>query len=131
MIEAVDPAYWPGACWYMNAVQAMGMRQIVDSNNRPLLNLDNAFAEGAIGTIGGFPVKVVNEIPNLTASTNGGPIFGNLQHAMILRTVQGAGLMRLTERYADFLQVGYIGWVRGDSQPNDLRAAVTVTPSTT
>jgi hypothetical protein len=30
--------------------------------------------------------------------------------------------MRLTERYADYLQVGFLGYVRMDAQPNDLRA---------
>jgi hypothetical protein len=43
---------------------------------------------------------------------------------MNVRVVQQAGTMRLTERYADFLQVGYIGYVRMDSVPNDLHAVV-------
>jgi hypothetical protein len=30
--------------------------------------------------------------------------------------------MRLDERYADFLQVGFLGFVRMDSRSNDLRA---------
>ena len=128
MIESVDPAYWDGAKFYLNPVQATNMRQIVDSNGRPLINFDDAFADGAIGSIGGFPVMCVPEIPNLAASTVGGPIFGNMQHAMVQRMVAGAEVMRLTERYADFLQVGFIGYQRFDFQPNDLRAAVTVFP---
>ncbi len=125
----VDPAYWPGSAWYMNARQALGMRQITDDNGRPLLNLDNAFADGSIGSIGGFPVRVVQEVPDLSASAVGGPIFGNLSHAMVYRNVAGAATLSLSERYADLLQHAWIGFQRFDSQPNDLRAAVTVKPA--
>jgi hypothetical protein len=52
---------------------------------------------------------VDNNIPNLTASTVGGPVFGSLQHAMVRRIVRGAEVMRLTERYADFLAEGLLG----------------------
>lgn len=129
MIAGVDPAYWDGAAFYLNATQALNQRQVVDDNGRPLLNLENGYADGAIGSIAGFPVRVCNEIPNLAASTLGGPIFANLSHAMVQRTVTGAGLMRLTERYADFLQVGFIGYQRFDFQPVDLRAAVVIKPA--
>jgi hypothetical protein len=39
--------------------------------------------------------------------------------------------MRLNERYADFLAVGYLGFVRLDFRSNDLRAAVTVKAAAT
>jgi HK97 family phage major capsid protein len=129
MLEALDPAYLPSAAWYMNQTQAWNMRQVLDDNSRPLINLDSSFADGAIGSLFGLPVRVVQEIPDLVASTVGGPILGALDHAMVLRMVSSAGMMRLTERYADFLQVGFIGYQRFDSQPVDLRAAVTVKPA--
>jgi HK97 family phage major capsid protein len=131
MITAVDPAYYDRAKWYMNSAQAWGMRTIVDSNGRPLLNFDDGFADGAIGSLMGFPVVVDNNIANLTASTVGGPMFGNLDHAMLLRRVRNAGLMTLRERYADYLQIGWIGYVRGDSQPNDLRAVTVAKANST
>jgi HK97 family phage major capsid protein len=78
----------------------------------------------------GFDVVVDNNIPNLTASTTGGPVFGNLQHAMVMRTVKnGTTVLRLAERYADYLSYGYIGYVRVDMRSNDMRAAITVKPS--
>ena len=43
----------------------------------------------------------------------------------------GASILRLQERYADFLAVGYIGFVRTDIRSNDMRAAVTVKPAAT
>jgi hypothetical protein len=70
-------------------------------------------------------VVIDNSIPNLTASTTGGPIFGSMEHAMVQRTVRGGTrVMRLDQRWADFLAVGYMGWVRTDLRSNDLRAAV-------
>ena len=86
----------------------------------------------------GFPVVIDNSISNLTASTTGGPIFGDLSKAFVLRVVRGDArvvtdtkpivptTMKLTERYADYLQVGYIGYLRVDSRSNDMRACATV-----
>ncbi len=132
MIAAVDPAYRAlGARWYFNDNQILGLRSQVDANGRPLLNLQDGLTEGSPGTLFGYPVMVDQNIPNLTASTTGGPIFGHLQSAMVKRTVTQSGLLSLHERYADFLQVGYIGYMRWDTRSNDLRAAVTVKPAAT
>ena len=40
-------------------------------------------------------------------------------------------MMRLTERYADYLAIGYIGYLRADVRSNDLRAAVTIKAAAT
>ncbi len=127
MIASVDPAYRDmGAKFYLNDNQALGLRGQVDANGRPLLNLQDGLTEGAVGTLFGYPVKIDQNIPNLAASTTGGPIFGHLNSAMVRRTVTQSGLLRLTERYADYLQIGFIGFERFDIRSNDLRAAVTV-----
>jgi len=128
MIKAIDPAYRDlGAKFYLNDNQLQGMRGIVDGFGRPLY----VSLQGANPDLYGYPVVVDNNISNLTASAASGPIFGHLESAMVLRRVQGAGLMRLDERYADFLQVGFIGYQRIDIRSNDLRAAVVAKPSAT
>jgi HK97 family phage major capsid protein len=155
MIAGVDPAYYPTAKWYMNAVQAWNLRSVVDSNGRPLINFANGFDADAVTGPGaknwssntpvarlfGFPVVIDNNIPNLTASTTGGPVFGALDHAMVYRVVRNdarivadmntGNMMRLTERYADLLAVGYLGYIRTDVRSNDLRAAATVKAAAT
>jgi HK97 family phage major capsid protein len=132
MVQAVDPAYYPDAAFYMNTAQALGIRSLVDANGRPLYNLDDGLSQGTGGSLLGFPVRLVAEIPNLVASTTGGPIFGSVANAMQLRTVPSqVTAMRLTERYAEFLQVGYIGANRVDSVPLDLASCVTVKPAAT
>lgn len=132
MIASIDPAYRAlGAAFYMNDQQMLGTRGQTDTNGRPLLNMQDGLSEGAVGTIFGYSVKIDQNIPNLTASTTGGPIFGHLPSAMVRRTVNQSGLIRLAERYAELLQVGYIGYMRFDIRSNDLRAAVTVKPAGT
>lgn len=134
MIAAVDPAYRndadgnPTAAYYVNDAQLKGIRNLADQYGHALLIQPDT---GGAPTLWGYPVKVVPEVPNLAASTTGGPIFGNLNSAFVMRTVNSASVMRLSERYADFLSVGYIGYVRLDIRSNDLRAAVTVTPAAT
>lgn len=135
MIASVDPAYRndpkgnPTASFYVSDAQLKGLREVVDQYGRPLLVQPD---KGGTPVIYGYPVKVDPLIPALTASTVGGPVFGNLSQAMVTRTVTGATtVMRLTERFADYLAVGYIGFARVDMRSNDLRAAVTVRPAAT
>jgi HK97 family phage major capsid protein len=149
MIGGVDPAYYPNCKWYFNATQAWNLRTVTDANGRPLINFENGFDSDAVtnpdytsnapvARLFGFPVVIDNSIANLTASTTGGPIFGALSNAMVMRCVRNdarvvtdthppaVNTMRLTERYADYLQVGYIGYLRVDMRSNDLRAACTI-----
>jgi HK97 family phage major capsid protein len=126
MVIAIDPAYIPTARFVMNAAQACGLRGQVDANNRPLINLDDGLSQGGVGTVYGIPVIVDNACPNLTASTVGGPVLISGQHAMVRREVREVRIMRLVERFADFLTVGYLAYFRVDSRSNDLRGAVTV-----
>jgi len=140
MVKGVDPAYYPQSKWYMNATQAWNTRSITDGNGRPILNFMNGFSAdnvrnadyssgSAVAELLGFPVVIDNNVPNLVASTTGGPIFGSLQHSMVYRQVRNAGLMRLNERYADYLAIGYLLFMRVDIRSNDLRALITVKPS--
>jgi HK97 family phage major capsid protein len=131
MVSAVDPAYWPNASWHMSPQQALNMHSVIDANGRPLLNFAEGMQDGAIGTLLGFPVMTDANLPALTASTTGGPVFGDLSRAMVKRTVRDGGVLRLSERYADLLAYGYIGYLRTDIRSNDLRAAVTVKPAAT
>lgn len=135
MIASVDPAYRndnngkPTAAFYVSDAQLKGLREVVDQYGRPLLVQPD---QGGAPIIYGYPVKVDPLLPAITASTVGGPVFGNLKQAMVTRTVTSSTtVLRLTERYADYLAVGYIGFARVDMRSNDLRAAVTVKASTT
>jgi HK97 family phage major capsid protein len=140
MTKGVDPAYYPTSKWYMNATQAWNTRSITDGEGRSLLNFANGFSAddvknpnyssgSAVAQLLGFPVVIDNNIPNLTASTTGGPVFGSLQHSFVYRQVKNAGIMRLDQRYIDYLAIGYLLFMRCDIRSNDVRAAITVKPA--
>lgn len=132
MINSVDPAYWPTSAFYFSPAQLNNMASIVDSQGRPLIDFARGFQDGAAGTIQGFPCYAVPEVPALAASTVGGPVFGSMEHAMVMRTVNpGTSILRLQERWADYLAVGFIAYHRFDVRSNDTRAMVTVKPAGT
>jgi HK97 family phage major capsid protein len=49
-------------------------------------------------------------------------LFGDFESAYVTRTVEGGTMMRLTERYADYLQVGFFAYERIDGQVQDTGA---------
>jgi HK97 family phage major capsid protein len=125
MIATVDPAYRnTGRCIFVaNDITLAMLRSITDAYGHPLWS--PAVAPGQPDTLYGYPVIVDQNTSGVStsASTAGGLIFGDFKTAMIARQVNGATMMRLTERYADYLQVGYLGYIRMDARSNDLRAA--------
>ena len=123
LISSVDVAYRGlGAKFYFNDTTLAGMRNVVDAMGQPMYKgLQSSDVNGL--TLMDYPVVIDNNIPDLAASTASGVLFGHLASAMVLRRVKGAGILALHERYADFLQVGSIGFERIDIRSNDLRAA--------
>jgi HK97 family phage major capsid protein len=124
MTAKIDPAYRAsGRCtWVMNDNTQWKIRSITDTQGHPLWNPN--VQVGGQDRIYGYPVLIDQNIGDIstTASTDGGMYFGDFQTCMVVRQVNQAGVMRLDERYADFLQVGFLGFVRMDSRSNDLRA---------
>lgn len=125
MISTVDPAYRnTGRCIFVsNDITLSMLRSITDAFGHPLWS--PSVAPGQPDTLYGFPIIVDQNTSGVStsASTAGGLIFGDFKTAMVARQVNGATMMRLTERYADYLQVGYLGYIRMDARSNDLRAA--------
>jgi HK97 family phage major capsid protein len=130
LTKSVDPAYRKaGNCRFvMNDATEGKIRSLTDGFGHPLWqpNVQVGPATGALATVEGFPVTIDQNAAavSTSASTAGGVLFGDFKRAMNIRMVRQSGTMRLTERYADFLQVGYIQYVRLDSVPNDLHAVV-------
>lgn len=126
MREFVDPAYRAaGQCRFVFSSGTLSkLRSICDGFGRPLWNPsvqvnehDNLYGDPY------FIDQNVGEIGTV-ANTVGSLMYGDFSRAMVVRQVRNAGSMRLTERYAEFLQVGYLSYVRMDARSNDLRAAV-------
>jgi HK97 family phage major capsid protein len=121
----VDPAYRnTGRCRYVLHDSALrAIRKIKDSQGRPLWVPQ--MAGGVPSTINGQPYTVDNSLAEL--ADNAKPIaFGDIGSALVIRVVAGAQTMRLAERYADYLQVGFFGFQRLDSTVQDASAAATL-----
>lgn len=125
MIATVDPAYRKsGRCIFAcNDLTMAMLRTITDAFAHPIWS--PAVAPGQPDTLYGYPVVIDQNTSavSTTANTAGGLLFGDFKTAAVARQVNGATMMRLTERYADYLQVGYLGYIRMDMRSNDLRAA--------
>lgn len=125
MIMTVDPAYRKSgrATFVCNDLTLAMLRTITDAMGRPIWS-PNVVPDQP-DTLYGYPVIIDQNTSavSTTASTAGGLLFGDFKVAMVGRQVNGATMLRLTERYADYLQVGYLGYVRMDARSNDLRAA--------
>lgn len=123
--HSIDPAYRTVNARYVLADSALReIRKIKDTQNRPLWV--PAIAGGVPSTINGQPYTVDN---SLAAFANGSKsiIYGDIRAAYVVRQVAGAQTLRLTERYADFLQVGFLGFQRLDGKVQDTGAAAALT----
>lgn len=122
----IDPAYRnSGRCRYVLHDSALReIRKIKDSQNRPLWV--PAMAGGVPSTINGQPYTVDNSLAAFAAGAKS-IVFGDIAAAYVVRVVSGAQTLRLTERYADYLQVGFLGFQRLDGLVQDAAAAATLT----
>ena len=92
------------------------MRKVKDSSGAPIVT------EGQPTTVLGYPVTVNNDMPAPAASAKS-ILFGNLGLAYIVRLArQRQTVMRLTERYGEALQIGYLAFGDFDGAPDDTAA---------
>jgi HK97 family phage major capsid protein len=131
--HSVDPAYRegadvgraaPGTAWVMNDTTFGLVRKLKDSDGQYLIQPDNQ--AGGFTTLFGYPVAIDQAMPAPTAGLK--PIvFGNIRAAYVIRDVGQLEVLRLVERYADYLQVGFTAWHRADGLVQDAAAAKTLT----
>ncbi len=121
---AVDPSYreTDSSRWMFPDAQLQNIKKLVDGNDRPLWQpgLTASFGTGASVTMGspkptilGHPY-VINQNMAAPATNAYSTLFGDMS-TFKLRKVGRLELMVLQERYADYLQRGYIAWMRFDS----------------
>ncbi|CAB4152413.1 COG4653 Predicted phage phi-C31 gp36 major capsid-like protein [uncultured Caudovirales phage] len=92
------------------------VRKLKDSQLMPIWSpsYQNGQAGGAPDTLLGFPVYVNNDVPAMAANAKS-ILFGRLDKYKV-RVVQDVRMLRLTERYADNLQVGFVAFLRCDGR---------------
>jgi len=115
--HAVDPLYRAKGKYMFHDSTLKALKKLVDSANRPLWQpaLTASFGNGAEPTILDHPYVINNDMPVMAANADS-ILFGDLTKYLYRKVAGGTTIMRLTERYADFLQVGIMGFLRADGQ---------------
>jgi HK97 family phage major capsid protein len=110
LITSVDPAYLNGSEEFMlsNASLAV-VRKLKDTQGHPLWQ--PSIQVGVPNTLVGYPVVINQDMPVMGANAKS-VLFGNFTEAYLRRIVNDVQIVRLNERYADFLQVGFFGFAR-------------------
>lgn len=110
--HSVDPAYRVNGEYVISDSALKFARLIVDTTGRPI------WAPGMNGampnTINGFKYTVDQSMAAVATGTKPA-LFGDLSYYW-MRDVKGVQLLRLTERYAEYLQVGFLAFSRMDGR---------------
>lgn len=121
LIHSVDPAYrnQDDCRWVLADSSLKAIRKLKDTQGHPLW--EPSVQVGVPSVLLGYQYTVDQGVPAMAANaTSIG--FGAIREAYVVRQVAGGQLLRLAERYADFLQVAYLGFLRLDAKPNDTAA---------
>jgi HK97 family phage major capsid protein len=111
--HSLDPAYRNGASFMFHDSVLQKLKELVDSQNRPLWKA--GLTTGDPDRINGYPYAINQNMAQVTASVGKVMLFGNMKKFMI-RDVNQMILLRLTERFADYGQVGFFVFSRHDSE---------------
>ncbi|MCA3068122.1 MAG: phage major capsid protein, partial [Rhodocyclaceae bacterium] len=119
--HSIDPTYrrLPSCVWMMSDTALRQVRLILDSQNRPIFV--PGYQVGQIGAVGGAPDTlmgrriVINQDMPVPAANARSIAIGDFSRYYV-RNVLGAQVRRLDERYAEALQVAFIGYHRADGR---------------
>lgn len=111
--HSVDPDYREmGGRWMFADAALKVAKKLKDGEGRPIWV--PGVALGQPDTILGDPYLVNQDVADPATSAKS-VLYGDFSNYFI-RDVRGVQLMRLSERYADYLQVGFIAFSRHDGQ---------------
>jgi HK97 family phage major capsid protein len=120
LIHSIDYAYraraGDSAKWMMKDSTLAAVRRLKDTQGHPLWN--PTLQAGVPDNLLGYQVITNNDLPTMAASTKS-ILFGDFRAGYVIRDVLGIQAMRLEERYADYLQVGFLAFMRSDATVQD------------
>ena len=108
--HSVDPAYRAAAKFMFHDSTLKALKKIKDLNGLPIFV--PAVSGSASDTILGYRYQINQDVAVMAANAKS-VLFGRLDKYKI-RIVKDMAMLRLTERYADYLQVGFLGYMRVD-----------------
>lgn len=110
LYHSVDPAYRANGKWMMNDNSISKIKLLLDSQGRPLWL--PGLVDRAPDTIFGSPYVINQDMATMTISAKS-ILYGDFSKYWI-RDVRDFTLLRLDERYAEFLQVSFLAFMRTD-----------------
>jgi HK97 family phage major capsid protein len=108
-----------GAAFMYNDNTLKALRKVKDNDGRFIWQPADA-RTGEPAQLYGYPYAINQDMPDI-GSTNKSVLFGAMQR-YVMRRVRTFSTKRLVERYADFHQVGFIGFGRFDGELMDTAA---------
>lgn len=116
LVHSIDPAYRASNCQFMMADSSLKVvRKIKDTSGRPIFLPGYDGLAGAMAdTLLGYPIQVNQDVAAMAANAKS-ILFGRFDKYK-LRIVRDVSMLRLTERYADSLQVAFILFMRADGR---------------
>lgn len=119
--HSVDPAYRAGGrCRYMfHDLTLRSLRKIKDADGRPLW--EPSLKSGVPDSFNGVPYTINQDMATLAAGSKS-ISYGDFNAGFVVRSVKDATLVRLDERFAESLQVGFFAYDRMDSAQDDAAA---------
>lgn len=109
LLHSVDPIYRAKGTWLMNDVTYAALRKLKDGQSRPLYG---DLANSEPNMLLGHKISIDPNVPSMTTGQKA-IVFGDLS-AYYVRVVKGPRVLRLEERYADYAQLGFLGFLRAD-----------------
>ena len=130
LVHSVDPAYraMGNARFVMNDLTLGAIRKLTDNYGRPLWQ--PSVSDKDPDLLLGYPLTIDQAMPVMAANAKS-ILFGDFEAGYVVRQSLDVQMMRLTERYADYLQVGFFGFNRLDGRPDDPNAVKTYVNSAT
>lgn len=126
--HSLDPMYrtFRDAKWQFNDTTLKSLRLLKDANGRYLWQpaAVSGAVDGSPATILDYPYAV-NQAMASPGSTGAIPVVFGAHKRYVHRRVREFILRRLDERYADYDQVGFIGFMRMDGNQIDADAITT------
>lgn len=126
LYHSIDPAYRnsPSMAWMFSDDTLKAIRKLKDGQGNYLWQEPN-LRTGEPGLFMNTPYAINQDMPAIATSSN--PIVIGDMSRYIVRRVREFAIRRLVERYADFYQVGFVGFGRFDGELIDNNAVKTLT----
>lgn len=119
--DSIDPAYLGSGNvgWMLSQGARKAIRKLRDGNDLPIWQ--PSVQLGVPDTLLGYGITLNNNMPTPAAGAKS-LLFGDFREAYVIRDVNGFLLLRLSERFAEFAQVGFIGFQRSDGTTQNASA---------